>query len=437
MRKLVTSKGRTFGNIFLGFVMAVLVTAFCKMDIHAAISAAPSNVHQVDGATTITEIKLAWNRGRSNIGKQVYYYYQISRNADFKKVFRQGRTSDTEANVFSLGQGMEFYVRVGASEQGYNGIDQAPDDIKWSGSTKVITAPICSVQNLKRTGATASTMKFSWKKAWDADGYEVSYYKNNNTENVIKKRTRSASITLTGLKQGESYTVQVSPAKISGSYWAVAENCSVTVTAQTTFKGVTGFENVSCEHNQVVYKWNSVVSGVAMPDVYRFDMTSYKDTKFKKTLFSYATESEGQLRIQNHKIKAGSFYLARVLAGVRLADGKYAFGKSSTVIAVGTRPKKVSSTQSGKGIKVSWSKVNGATGYEIYVSTKPDSGFKKIATTKGSATSYTIKKFHKKALKQGSYYVKVVPVCKQGGKTYRAKDSKTIMYDTYIWYYKK
>jgi fibronectin type 3 domain-containing protein len=56
--------------------------------------------------------------------------------------------------------------------------------------------------------------------------------------------------------------------------------------------------------------------------------------------------------------------------------------------------------------KVTWKKAKNAKKYQVYVSTKKSSGFKRVITTK--KTSYTVKKLNKKALKAGKkYYVKV------------------------------
>ena len=63
-------------------------------------------------------------------------------------------------------------------------------------------------------------------------------------------------------------------------------------------------------------------------------------------------------------------------------------------------------------IKISWSKVSGVTGYQIYMSTKKDSGYKRIRTTSSSVSSYT-----KSGLKKGRrYYFKVRSYKKAGSK---------------------
>ena len=75
-----------------------------------------------------------------------------------------------------------------------------------------------------------------------------------------------------------------------------------------------------------------------------------------------------------------------------------------------------------KSLKVSIKKGTGISSYTVYVSTKKNSGFKKVKTFKvGKKSKYstTIKKYGKKKIKGGSsYYVKIVPKVKFGSKTY-------------------
>lgn len=71
--------------------------------------------------------------------------------------------------------------------------------------------------------------------------------------------------------------------------------------------------------------------------------------------------------------------------------------------------------KSSSSITVKWSKVSNAAGYEIYMSTKKNSGYKKISTIKkNKITVYT-----KKNLKRGkNYYFKIRSYKNNGGKVY-------------------
>ena len=84
-----------------------------------------------------------------------------------------------------------------------------------------------------------------------------------------------------------------------------------------------------------------------------------------------------------------------------------------------TTPKISKVTAGKKKATVKWSKVTGATGYEIYMSTKKSSGYKKVGTnTKNNKISYTKTKLKRKK----KYYFKV--------RTYRIVNGKKV-YSSY------
>lgn len=96
-------------------------------------------------------------------------------------------------------------------------------------------------------------------------------------------------------------------------------------------------------------------------------------------------------------------------------NGVAGWGSFSVPIKVKTVDKTaitgISSENSGS-IQIGWKKVGNATGYEVYRSTKKDSGFKKIASLKNSKNKYT-----DKSVKSGKkYYYKIVTVGKLNGK---------------------
>lgn len=90
--------------------------------------------------------------------------------------------------------------------------------------------------------------------------------------------------------------------------------------------------------------------------------------------------------------------------------------KATCKVTVTPKPTKIKSVaKSGKdGIKITWNKVSGISNYEIYMSTKSSSGFKKIYTASASKTSYT-----KTKLKKGKkYYFKLRTAKKVSGSNY-------------------
>lgn len=90
--------------------------------------------------------------------------------------------------------------------------------------------------------------------------------------------------------------------------------------------------------------------------------------------------------------------------------------KATCKVTIKPRPTKLKSVKKkGKnGIKITWGKVTGISNYQIYMSTKSKSGFKKIATISAKKTSYT-----KTKLKKGKkYYFKIRTAKKVSGQYY-------------------
>lgn len=91
----------------------------------------------------------------------------------------------------------------------------------------------------------------------------------------------------------------------------------------------------------------------------------------------------------------------------KISDGATYYGDFSNTVSVVTLPSTPGSVKVKAGsrqAKISWKKVSGVTGYEVYRSTKKSSGYKRVTTIKkASTTSYTNKKLSSKR----KYYFKV------------------------------
>lgn len=93
-----------------------------------------------------------------------------------------------------------------------------------------------------------------------------------------------------------------------------------------------------------------------------------------------------------------------------------------------------------KKLYVNWNETSKVSGYEVYVSTKKDKGYKKVAVTNSATkSSATIKKYKgKKFNSKKTYYVYVLPKKKVSGTVYKAVPNYTYVYKkgtTYIMKY--
>ena len=115
--------------------------------------------------------------------------------------------------------------------------------------------------------------------------------------------------------------------------------------------------------------------------------------------------------------------LPKDVYGVRIRgcrDGEY--GEWSDRSFVVKQPKAQARNYKG-AIQIKWQKLKGVSGYDIYLSKKQNSGYKKVASVNAKTTLKTIKKLGKKKLKKGTYYYYVVAKKKVGKKTYKSKIS--------------
>ena len=160
----------------------------------------------------------------------------------------------------------------------------------------------------------------------------------------------------------------------------------------------------------ITLKWNrdKAVNG------YEIYMSTKKNSGYKKvaTISKNSTTS-----YKKTKLSAGKTYYFKIRA-YKTVNKKKVYGLYSSILTTSTKTKepKISRVTTGKKkATVKWGKVTGATGYEVYVSTKKSSGYKKAGTTtKNSKVTYTKTKLKSKK----TYYFKV--------RTYRTVAGKKI-----------
>lgn len=159
---------------------------------------------------------------------------------------------------------------------------------------------------------------------------------------------------------------------------------------------VTGFKASSSGYNALTLRW-SRTTGATGYEIYRKSGSSYK---LLKTITSGSTTS-----YKVSGLKTGTTYYYKIRAVANDEQGQKVRG--SEVSASG-KPIPASPSLSLKTGKrkatVKWSRVSGASGYQILRSTRQSSGFKVVKTIKkGSTRSYV-----NRSLKKGkTYYYKV------------------------------
>lgn len=224
------------------------------------------------------------------------------------------------------------------------------------------------------------------------------------TSYTYNGKTKTPSVTVKDskgntLKKDTDYTVKYeSGRKVPGKY-------TVTITFKGNYTGtkklyftiapkVTSKITATQTTSTITLKWNKVTGA----DGYRVYKYNSKTKKYEKLKDVTGTS----LKIS--KLKAGTAYKYKVRAYTK--DDGTIWGGYSSVFETATKPKtptlKVTSTSKGK-VTFSWTNISGESGYQVYYSTKKDSGFKKVKSYKTNVV-----KGSKSKLKSGKkYYFKV------------------------------
>ena len=215
--------------------------------------------------------------------------------------------------------------------------------------------------------------------------------------------------TFSNLEPGTRYYAKVD--YTYNDYKGVPKNSSYSLNAEifTAPGKVTGA-------NQI--KWwyflESVKFGWDKQETCKYEWKAYKGEK------EIAGEASTYSNEASFKVKNGKLYKVKVRA-FNTINGQTIYGEWSDLAYLFTQPmiteKKGSIyiDRSGK-MHIKWEKITEVDGYEVFVSTKEKSGYKRVAKVKGKKNSVTVKKFKKKKFnKNKTYYVYVVAKKKING----------------------
>lgn len=148
------------------------------------------------------------------------------------------------------------------------------------------------------------------------------------------------------------------------------------------------FSATSTSKVKLTWKKQTGVTGYEI-----YDSKNKLVTKVKKNTNSCTISNVNSTKTYKYKIRS---YVYK--------DGKITFGRFSTTISISSKPKTPTAalkSSKSKQATISWKKISGATGYEVYQSTSKNGKYSRVANT--SKTSYTKTKLTSKK----TYYYKV------------------------------
>lgn len=264
-----------------------------------------------------------------------------------------------------------------------------------------------------QTGLTANAVTVSWPAESDATRYVVYVGTSSSSySQYAVLQPNQTSITISNLPAGCERYVRVRYDYKSSYSGKVYTDYSVGSVYAVTLPGkVTGLKQDKW--------WYFVKSFDAVWDKQE-GVTGYeyvaKTNKGKVKAQGRSTYNSNRASVD--KISNTVVYTMQVRAYTVL-NGQTYYGPWSDAAYFFTQPRITKAKVSGSKLTVKWKKVSGATGYDVYVSTKPQSGYKKVKSVSSKKSSVTLTKFKgKKFSSKKKYYVYVATKKKTKSGTY-------------------
>lgn len=284
----------------------------------------------------------------------------------------------------------------------------------------VMTFYVTGITSVAATITQAAQDKNSVTITWPAQESAVEYYVGIGADmQTARAQAESKAITLpaattsytfSGLTEGTSYYAYVRYKYVSKSNKTYES--SVGYEEIVTLPGkVTGVNQSKWWYyaKSVDFEWNA--QGAAGAVRYEYVVRDNKNKVLK-------TDDTSSNRGGYSSVKNNKLYKLQVRAYI-VVNGQKIYGEWSDIAYLFTQPMVKKASVSGNKLKISWGKIDGMTGYDVYVSTKEKSGYKKVKSLSKSKSSLTVSKLKgKKFSKKKKYYIYIVGKKKVGKITY-------------------
>ena len=323
----------------------------------------------------------------SNIPNQIYQGYDVSPSV----TVTNGGTVLTEGTDYTV------------SYQNNSGIGTATVNVFGAGIydgyinlTKTFNIVPDTVKNMQISKAGTNTVDLSWSPVSGADGYTVQIFKNGKWVSVGNFVGTSAQIS--GLLPGSVNYVHIA-AYASSNGKTYIGNYNTSVKIETTVGAIN--PRVSAyANNFVTLTWNKQTAANGY-EVFKYDASSKKYVLYKNITNPNTNTCKVTGLASNKK------YDFKVRA-YQIDDSEKTYAPFGAVVSQYTsiaKPKLNSAkSTSKKKIKASWSKVGGASGYQVMWSTYKN--FSKNYKTKSVKAKYSSKTVTTAQSKK-IYYVRV------------------------------
>ena len=343
------------------------------------------------------KLKISWKKGSGASGYRLYR--STSKKGTYTKIATISSGTDLTYTDSGLTSGKTYYYKI-KSYRKQNG------KTGYSSSSSVVDG--WSVKKTSITGV-KSTVKGSltieWKKVSGAYRYQVYQSTAKNGKYTRLATVKGTSYSDTSVKADKTYYYKIRVVNRVDNINGYSSYSAVWSGKQVGKPVISEIRSKSSSSLLVIWK---SVSGANGYKVYRSESKNGKYVQIAKVSGKVTEYTDGSR-------KSGKTYYYKVQA-LNKVNGYSGCGKYSSVASAQTMKKTaISYVQSvnSKKLKLEWSKVSGATGYQIYRSTSEKGTYTRLAEVNAKTTTYTDKTV--KAAKK--YYYKVRAIRKKSGKT--------------------
>lgn len=220
-----------------------------------------------------------------------------------------------------------------------------------------------TVKITKISSAGYNKLKLTWNKAEGATGYEISYLKGSSWK--VVKKTKSTSYTHTSsstypIKTGTTY------------YFRVRAYCTVNgTTTYGTYSARTGGKSVAAKpelvsvkakaYNKVTITWKKA-AGATHYLIYRRNGSKWERVA---TVSGSDVTSYTHVSSASYPIEVGTSYVYTVRSYTKTGNTYGLYNKTGKSVKTSLGKPSLTVSRVSNGLKNTWTRVNGATGYQV------------------------------------------------------------------------
>ncbi len=266
---------------------------------------------------------------------------------------------------------------------------------------------------LTQSNPSKNAITVQWSPTTNRNATEYRVYVGNNYSDQTLYKTlplTTTSITIGNLPAGVERSVSVKYTYISTYDNSVSESTLGSGDFKTIPDKVSNVRQDRWYY--YIKQFNVVWDEVQAADSYEYIVYNSKGKKLQ----TGTTTKYGRNFSYSKKVSNNMVYKVKVRAISEIMGTTYTTPWSEYCYCF-TQPRVKSVKATNGKLAIKWDKITGATGYDVYVSTNPKKGYKKVKTVGKNTSSVTVKKVKgKKVKKSKTYYVYVESVKKVGKK---------------------